>query len=53
MPMKSVLGVRSAQRPHDRDQPFASMQRPSNSSRFASLTGACVSAETLAFDASN
>src|SRR5277367_840188 len=24
------------QRPHDRDQPFASMQRPSNSSCFAS-----------------
>jgi hypothetical protein len=41
------------QHPHDRDQPFASMQRPSNSSRFASLTGACASAGTLAFDASN
>jgi hypothetical protein len=51
--MKSARGVLSAQRSHDRDQPFASMQRPSNSSRFAPLTGARASAETLAFDASN
>jgi hypothetical protein len=35
---------------HDRDQPFASMQRRSKSSRFAS---AAVPAEAMAFDASN
>jgi hypothetical protein len=41
------------QRPHDLDQPFASMQRLSNSSRFASATGTWVPAEATVFDASN
>jgi hypothetical protein len=41
------------QPPHDRDQPFASMQRLSNSLRFVSATGASIPAEATGLDASN
>jgi len=48
-----VTPVRRAQRPHDRDHPFASMHRLSNSPRLASAFSASVPAATTAFVASN